>query len=231
MRTLVLMVIVLTSSFDPLVCVKAQQEEARVQRAADRFIKRFRQTLDFGTVFDEMFVQDAMRPLRKAEFFQSMNLAPQLIDSLEDPELERFYKAILNYFYLRAVYDLAVGKDDKPPPNVDEAAKVSKFRNVFSDKGSGDAIIATRQEFDDFIKELANIAALYKRHLTPKVFASTAYKSSVEPGDNQVQITDFLEGFGVAKGTKVYHLDKDIFQFYFMEEKGQFKVVYLSLGN
>lgn len=250
LQTLIMPVIVLTLSCDPSACGKSQQvgvganksngptisrtEDARVQEAADRFIKRFRQTLDFGTVFDEMFVQDAIRRLRTGQFFSSINLTPQLIESLDDQELERVYKAFMNSYYLRAVYDLGVGKNNTPPPDVEAVVKASKFANLLSNEGSGDAMIATRQEFEDFVREMTNIAGLYKAHLTPKVFASAAYKTRVRAlykSGGQVAITDGLEDFGVAKGTKVYQLDKDLFQFFFIEENGQFKVLNLGMGN
>jgi hypothetical protein len=237
MRLLVVPVIVLTLSFNPLTCVVAQQvagatkqEEARVQQAANRFIKRFRKTLDFSTVFDELFARDAVRYLRRTEFLTMINLTPQLIDTLDDADLKRAYKAFMNCFYLRAFYDFGVGKDDKTPPDVEAVVKVSKFSNLLSDEGSGDTLITTRQEFEDFVKELTRLAALYKRHLTPKVFASAAYKDRVD-SDSYFQVSDGSEHFGIAKGTKIYRLDKDLFKFFFIEEKGQMKVLFLGLGD
>lgn len=86
-------------------------------------------------------------------------------------------------------------------------------------EGGGDLItIATRQELNEFISDLSNIGALYKAHLSPNVFDSAAYKERIR-GHSQprrrLRIRDGYESFGVAKGTKVYELEKDIFTFFF----------------
>src|ERR1700741_1273579 len=94
LQTIIVSVFVLALSLDAPACVKSEpaasdpsrkgkasamsrQEEMRVQEAADRFITRFRETLDFGAVFDEAFAADPIRRLRKTGFFKSMNLSPQ----------------------------------------------------------------------------------------------------------------------------------------------------------
>src|SRR5215475_8185594 len=112
------------------------QEARRVEEAADRFIKRFRETLDFGAVFDEMFVVDAIQRLRKTGFFESMNISQQLIESLDNAMLKRTYKAFMNYYYLKAAYDLGVGDGSSAPPEIDTVIRTSKFYDLLSDEGS-----------------------------------------------------------------------------------------------
>src|SRR5437870_838266 len=62
----------------------SQEERKRVDEAADRFIRRFRETLDFGVVFDEMGASNAIQVLRDGNFFRSINISPQLVAKLDE---------------------------------------------------------------------------------------------------------------------------------------------------
>jgi hypothetical protein len=46
-----------------------------------------------------------------------------------------------------------------------------------------------------------------------------------------LQIRDGYESLGVKKGTKVYEVEQDIFNFFFIEESGKLKVLTLGMGN
>jgi len=213
------------------------QETRHVEKAADRFVERFREMLDFGAVFDDMFVTDAIQRLRKAGFFENSDIIiPRLIERLDDATLKRIYKAIMNYYYIKAVYDLGVGKDESAPPEVAAVIKASRFFNLLSDTGSGDApAITTREELEQFVVDLSNIAAMYKKRLPRNVFDSPTYNASLKAINldkrSPVRIRDGYEGFGVREGVKVYEVEQDIFIIFFVEEAGELKVLTLGMGN
>jgi hypothetical protein len=211
------------------------QEARRIEEAANRFIKRFRETLDFGKVFDEMFVSDAVQRLRKVGFFRGINIGEQVVQNLDDAALKQTYTAFMSYYYMKAVYDLGVGRDEDVPPEVAAALRASKFHNLISNEGSGDSpTITTRQELEEYIADLNNIASLYRGHVSPNVFDSPAYKmglKAINRSRDTLQTRDGDESLGVKKGTKVYAVDKDIFTLFFIEESGQIKVLALGMGN
>lgn len=214
----------------------SSQEALRVEQAADRFVKRFRQTLDLSVLFDEMFVGDAIQRLRQAGFFRSMNMGPQLVEKLDDPTLTRTYKAFMNYYYLKAVYDLGVRKGQDTPVEVTAVISTSKFFNLLSDGGSGDSpVMTSRQELDQFVADIENIAASYRKHLPQDFFKTRTYKENLKlinkPEETLPRIHDGYETLGVAKGTKVYEIEQDIFTFFFVDEKGELKVLALGMGN
>lgn len=211
------------------------QEARRVEEAADRFIRRFRETLDFGTVFDEMFVSDAIQRLRKTGFFRGVNVSQQLVEQLDDATLERVYKAVMNFYYLNGVYDLSVGKESAPP-EVTAALRSSKYLSTLADEEGGEPpTITTRQELEQYVADLNNVAALYKQRLPSDVFTSPAYKASLKAINKDkrspVRIRNGYEDFGIKEGTKVYAVEQDIFIFFFVEESGELKVLTLGMGN
>jgi hypothetical protein len=213
----------------------SSEQSLRVQHAADRFIERFRETLNFGVVFDEMFVDDAIQRLRKAKFFRGMHIDRRL-EKLDDLVLTRTYKAFMNYYYLKAVYDLGVRKGQDPPPEVTTVIRTSKFSDLLSDEGSGDSpVVTTQQDLDQFVADLDKIAASYKKHLPPDFFKTRTYKENLKlinkPEDTFPRIHDGHETLGVAKGTKVYEIEQDVFTFFFIDKNGELKVLALGLGN
>jgi hypothetical protein len=219
------------------------EDVLRVNEAAQRFITRFRETLDFGLVFDEMSASNAVGRMRKAKFFESMNLGAKLLDSVDDAALRGAYKAVMNVYYLQAAYNLSIRslagnehKGDPPlPPEITSAMRSSRYLSVLLEEGAKDAPFATtREELEQFVGDFTRVAALYKKHLPPDFFNSETYKANVEAINKEgesVQIRDGYDTMGVRKGTKVYEVDKDIFTFLFVEENGQIKVLTLGLGN
>jgi hypothetical protein len=252
LQSVALAVVALASTINALSCTKAQQaqsqqrkekssamssqEARRIEEAADRFIKRFRETLEFGIVFDEMFVSDAVQRLRNVGFFQGINISEQLVQNLDETALKRTYKAFMSYYYLKAAYDLGVGKDEGEPPEVVAALRASKFHNLLSDEGSGDSpTITTRQELEEYVADLNNIAALYRQQLPQNVFDSPTYKARLtaikKDKRSQVRIRNGYEDYGIKEGVKVYEVEQDIFIFFFVEKNGELKVITLGMGN
>lgn len=218
-----------------------QEERNRVEEAANRFVRRFHETLDFGTVFDEMAASNAIQILRKGGFFSTIGISPQLVAQLDDSTLRRLYKAYMNEYYKRFAYDLSVeplsgppqGGSLPPPPEVTAAIEASKYRPLLSAGWSGDLpTLTTPKEVEEYIAGLNKIAGLYRAHLSKGVFDSQEYKAAVRRV-NKFRAVDFdirqgLPELGIGENTKIYVLEKDIFVFLFVEENGALKVLTFS---
>lgn len=263
LQTIALTVLAVLSSLNAPSCATAQQaspnrprqvkekvadistqEMRRVEEAADRFVKRFHDTLDFGVVFDEMFVADAVQRLRDANFFHSMEISKQLVEKVDNATLERSYKAVMGFYYLKGGYDLSIrplagneqNGDPPLPPEITDALKASKHLRVFLDDRIEDApILTTRPELEEYIADLNKIASLYKQYLPKNAFSSLTYKASLKAitkdKRSPVRIRNGYEDFGIKKGTKVYTIEQEIFIFFFVEENGKLKVLTLGMGN
>src|SRR5687768_14091955 len=80
---------------------KTNVEEAkRVSEAAAQIANRCYDTVDFGTVFDEFFVNEAQRRRRTAETFLSADIAPELLARVDDRLLNRAFVSVMNVVYL-----------------------------------------------------------------------------------------------------------------------------------
>lgn len=209
-------------------------EIRRVQDAADRFIKRFHETLDFKTVYKETFLIDSIHRHRIANFFSELNIANELVIRLDDKTLERVYVANMNEIYLKAIYD--AGVSEETPLDVLAVIEGSKFNNLLSDQGSGDLpIIDSREDLEQFIDDLGKVARLYKKHIPKNVFRLARYKENLKAINkdkrSNVGVFDGYEELGIKAGTKVYTIEQEMFIFFFIEEDGKLKILTLGMGN
>jgi hypothetical protein len=219
-----------------------QEERNRVEETAESFVRRFRETLDFGLVFDEMAASNAIQILRKGGFFTTIGISPQLVAQLNDATLRRLYKAYMNEYYQRFAYDLSIeplsgpsqGGSLPPPPEVTAAIEASKYRPLLSAGWSGDIpTLTTPKEVEEYIAGLDTIAGLYRARLTKGVFDSQEYKTAVgrvnKFRDVDFSIKQGLPDLGVRENTKIYVLEKDMFIFFFVAENGVLKVLTFSI--
>jgi hypothetical protein len=260
LQTIVLLLFVPAFALNAPVCAKTQPavtaparqgktsaasraDELRVTKAADHFVSRFRETLDFGLVFDEFSVSDAFPRLRKARLFENIYLSAKMVDSADYATLKRAYQAFMNLYYLKAAYDLSgrpIGGNeqngDPPlPPDIVAASQASRYLKVLVDEELQDAPYATtREELDQFVAEFERIAALFKKHVPPNFFNSETYKANlqvVNENSEGVHVRDGFERLGIGEGTRVYEITQDLFTFFFIEENGQLKVLTFGLGD
>lgn len=222
----------------------SQQERERVEAAADYFVKRFSETLNFGIVFAETSVPDAIQRLKLAGFFKGININQKLVEQLDDSSLKRSYFAYMSFYYLKAVYDLSIRcpktndsqTDSCTPLDVIKIISASRYQNLLSNEGSGEGPeVTTSKELEDYIADLNKIASLYRKHLPDKAFDSSIYKANVKRlndyKSSPYRVECGLPEFGVDENVKVYVVEKDIFIFFFIEQNGEMKVLTLGMGN
>ena len=78
-------------------------------KSADAFVERFRRTLDFGIVWKEFRLSDISCTIKANGFFSENDYERF---KFEDELLERFYVAVMNYYYLKGVHDLSIDRLD-----------------------------------------------------------------------------------------------------------------------
>jgi hypothetical protein len=219
--------------------IKGQQmssmELDRANKAADQFIEDFRRTLDFGSAYEKFFVKNSIQILKKHGFFKIISQDKKFVKKLDNATLKRVYVTEMNYYYLVLVHDLArykgEGRDSSNDDELLYKPHVIAFQEAESRyrRSSDDLNIKTKGELEKYLKELNNVIALYRKNLTQDDFDSVQYIQAVKYFNDfhkmSPNVSMLLSGFGFKKNTRVYSLQKDVFIFHFIEEKGQFKVL------
>lgn len=215
-------------------------------KAADRFIKRFRETLDVGIVFDEMAVSDAIPRLRKAHPRQFGWVQSSLLDSIDDLTARRLYVATTNSYYMGLVYSAKFKgseliDDHAPmPPKLRELVLKSHWLRGALDESDVDIPgPASMADLLQYICEWERAAAIYKELIPPDVFDSSIYKENIEILKSrregpEIEVFDSSEGFeslGLKEHAKVYFVRRDLFTLMLIEENSEFRILGFDLSS
>ena len=212
---------------------KDSTEHAKQRRAgqvADRFVDRFRATLDFGMAWKAFRLSDPSCTHRANGILSESDYERLKLSSRT---VEKLYIATMNYYYLMSVHELSLARidsqsdsDDSLTPNeVKVIAKRSKFFQ------NDDRKPQNAREVGELISTLDQLSAAYRKHLPAGVMKSPAWREFLIAGSGMDQ-GGALNGdatFCVPEKTKVYIVDRGLFYFYVVEEGRKMKVAGLGI--
>lgn len=206
----------------------------RARRTADRFVERFRQTLDFGKVWKEFQVSDPScnyqaNGLWDAEDQDRARLSSALI--------EEHYIAFANCLYLVFAYWLNTIRAQE-----DYAAEKHLPKAIQAAQKKLEQIEARRPQDSNeakvIISELRELANVWRKHMPANRMRSRVWRANIRMIVNRDDgIAHLSVGEGgewdlcIPRGTKYYIVDSGLFYFYFVEEKGLMKVARFAIGN
>lgn len=202
-------------------------------KVADLFVERFRQTLDFGTVWSEFHMSDPSCTYKANVSFSEMDYKELRFDNAMIAEL---YIAFMNYYYLGMAYGLSLARIDSDvseesltPRDIKIATKRSRYL-----QNNDDIKPQNAAELAELIADFNRIARLYRKHMPRNAMKTAAwranYKYLTSRGD--IDHTGVMNGhptFCVPESSKVYIVDRGIFYFYIVKEKGKMKVAGLGI--
>lgn len=206
-------------------------KQRQAEKIADRFLDRFQQTLDFGSVWKEFRLSDPSCTQR-ANGVLSENDYAKL--RLNGDIIEKLYIATMNLYFLQNVYELSriridSKSDDAPaPPEIEVIEKGSKFFQ------NDDRTPQSHEEVRELIGTLDQLARLYRKYIPKEAMKSATWRANEKHlrsmnGMDDPRVLDGDETLCIAKGNKVYIVDRGIFYFYVVDERGKMKVAGLGI--
>jgi hypothetical protein len=237
MKKLVLLLFIfVAASPRALFAQKDSTEHAKQRRAeqvADRFVNRFRATLDFGTAWKAFRLSDPSCTHRANGILDQSDYERLKLNSRT---IEKLYIATMNYYYLMAVHDLSLVRigsqsdsDDSLTPNeVKVLVKRSKFFQ------NDDRKLQSAREVGELISTLDQLSALYRKDMPAGAMKSPSWRANQKyliagSGMDHGGAQNGNETFCVPEKTKVYIVDRGLFYFYVVEEGRQMKVAGLGI--
>lgn len=202
----------------------------KLEQTAQSFVTTYRKRRDFKDCFQAFFVRDAVERMKLALFFKSLDMNPALIQDATTDELARAYVAIMNYHFASLAYEFNYPNAPVPKKLTSRKENYRYLSNVIDNSQAPTAVV-TKEDLARFTSEFEHGAEVYRRLLPRDAFNSSAYKKRIaETGDDgRLDKLDGLPDFGVPEGTPVFALSKDMFNFYFVNDHGHFRVVTLGL--
>lgn len=209
----------------PTVDPKTRQQ---LERTAESFVAAYRKRRDFRDCFEAFFVRDAVDRMKLSGFFKSMDLDAALIQNATTDELAHAYVAIMNYHFASLAYEF--NHPEAPVPQELTSHK-KDYRYLLSVIGNSElaTAVVTKQDLVRFTREFEYAAEVYRRLLPRDAFNSPSYKKRIaEIGAGSLDKLNGLPHFGVPEGTPVFALTRDMFNFYFVNVQGHYRVVTLG---
>lgn len=218
------------------------QKLSSAELVADKFVRRFLETLDFSVPYKEFFTKD--RNLRNKNARLLRGGLSVKVETVPDRSLDRIYTELMNYYFLSNIWDLNAkesegrGKDSMPSEITTAIKSSSYFRMTMSDAGSccdnGEDGLRTRAEVLQFIKAATRINSLFRKHMPPSPTSSEIYQKNTKKltvNLNKSSVSMGEPNIGVSGHRPVYKVERGLFFFYIFEESGVFKVFGLGIGN
>ena len=222
---------------NPRLTGEEKKQLRRAEEAAERFLQRWHEILDLHVLFDEVYVSNAEQRRHNARLFYAVykfiarsGYDPAVAKEVDDPIMLAGFMAFWNMTYLQQEYILAFRKRGDgifiPPPEVKQAVK-ELLKTEFDEKQ------ITLAPVQEFIANANAVSAAWRKYFSRSVFDSPLYQSNLKHHleDEDADPPRIMHGFadyGVGKNVEVYVIHRGIFEIFFVEENGQFKV--LTLG-
>ena len=208
-------------------------KQRRAEQVADRFVNRFRATLDFGMAWKSFRLSDPSCTHRANGILNESDYERLKLNSRT---IEKLYVAMMNYYYLMAVHDLSLARigsqsdsDDSLTPNeVNVIVKKSKFFQNDERK------LQNAREVGELISTFDRLSALYRKDMPAGAMKTQAWRANqkyliARSGMDHVDSLNGYETFCVPEKKKVYIVDRGLFYFYVVEEGGKMKVAGLGI--
>ena len=231
--TLIVLVVILSCS---LSFAQQPSKEALAEQAADRIIKRFYETLDFGVIYRELYVKD--EKLRKAEvsivasnlLFQGDFSNPSKREpyQVDFEAMERTYIAQANFYWVIAAATWTNGDTEKLSTTMKSAWK--KYYEPLMNKKNFP--MRTNKEVDEVLLPGFNgMSDSFRSLIVKENFGSAEYKrkESAFKEDQEPDSLEMLKGLFADAGVKQtdfwYVARRGRFYIYLVEEAGEFRML------
>jgi len=202
----------------------------QLEQTAQSFVEAYRKRRDFRDCFEAFFVRDAVDRMKLSGFFKSMDMDPALIQNATTDELAHAYVAIMNYHFASLAYEFNYPKAPVPRELTSHKEDYRYLLTVIGESKLTTAVV-TKEDLARFTREFEYAAEVYRRLLPRNAFNSAPYKRRIAEigAAGRLDKLNGLPDFGVPEGTAVFALSKDMFDFYFINDHGHYRLVTLGL--
>jgi hypothetical protein len=211
---------------------KAQRvsaEQRLVEEAADRVMRRFYETLDFGTVYRELFVSN---PLKEKEVRITVGYVLQAgmplgkfndaARTLDFAPLERAYLASKQFNFLVSAENFTYDGDEEKFRKELEAKMKPYYMTMM--EGVKSPIKTSDELYDRFTANFEELNSLLRQYVVPRNYNSDFYRSRVAKfEETKPPVSRIKDIFGLRE--KLYVAQRERLHLYFVRENGAFKML------
>jgi hypothetical protein len=189
-------------------------------------------------LFDEMYVTDPKQRFHNAALFYGVyqfltgSGGPAVDKDVDARVLRAGFMAFWNMAYLSDEYNLAHKTSEreelKEPPEIESLKRQSEKIELDPKRMRAAAVM-------QFAAKANAIAAVYRKALPPAAFQTAAYQKNLaqrraveDKYEKPYRVVKGFEQFGISDNVEIYNIKRGLFDLFFVEERGQLRV--LTLG-
>ena len=214
----------------------------KVSKFAQAFSSDLERAKDFKPIIEKFFASEYLNTyLRENNLNWLPSLSPQAAASASRAELERFYVALMNAYYLTSVYLIsqvssepvdAAAYEKLLPADVMQTIRdhphTRSYQTKISSNGHFSDQIDSAQRLQTYTDLLERVAVMMRKHVTIKQSTqSEQYRATLlewQMYQPKVRICNDL-CLGLARGTRIFEVDVPVFRLQVAEVKGQLKII------
>jgi hypothetical protein len=190
----------------------------QAEAAADRIVHRFHETLDFNNIFADEFVAEPKLRAQAVAFGD-----PDRRKRFDAATNEHFYAVLMTYLHLWEEYMLIQNANEAPPEM--RKLKLSMWNSTAP---------KTQAELNRAIVEVESVSAIFRKYLPQSAFRDPIYRENIRSERERAfhrvpRIEKGSREFGIPKTIPVYVVRPEVFDYYFVQEKGVMKLFYVNI--
>lgn len=198
----------------------------RAEAAADRIVQTFHRTLDFAPIFAAQFVTEPTLRSRAIALDD-----PDKLANFDAPTHERVYVTALTFMHLWAEY-MMIQKVNDVPPEFEKMDPKPEWLISSISKTPGNL-----QELNQGLLDVEKVSVLYRKYFSPASFRSPTYLAGLQSEREQARkfrhnvprVEKGNSKFGIPESVPVYVVRPEMFDYYFIQEKGEMKLFYVNV--
>ena len=209
--------------------------------AALAFIERFKTTLTLDGLFEEMFAAGAINYIKSSGFFAAMGLTEDLVFSLPDAELIRVYKKLMDFYYLRSLFEmrtelLGIRTEDEPPEINDILSSAPQLRVLVNEEAMDISKFYKPAELEELVVTFERAASVYRERLISGEGRSPLFTANVRSINEQRRHPYHVDTVasdvaGDAVPENIYTVEHGIFVVQMVQEIAELKIINLGIGS
>jgi hypothetical protein len=216
---------VLTTAQTVSATVSAKLKQKAAEEYADRIMRRFYETLDFGVIYREMFVSEPLKSREVRSIFRGIAMHQRLerapAPTFDLAAMERAYIAKRNFDFLTSARHFTYDGDE-------EAFKKEAERMIlqyYMPMQSPNFPTLTSEELDShFTANLNHLSEFWRKFVVKGNFGSDSYRQRISLfQESRTPERDFVKQIGLGK--KIYVVRRERLYLYFVEEHGKLKML------
>jgi hypothetical protein len=219
---------ILTTAQSSRAVTSVQLKQKAAEEEADRVMRRFYDTLDFGVIYREMYVSDPLKSRAVLSMFtgifmdQKLEKAPA--PTFDFAAMERAYIANQNFDFLTSARHFTYDGDEEAFEKEAEQQLIRYYMPTVSRS----LPILTSEELDSRLTaNLNHLSEFWRKFVVKHNFETDLYRKRISLFEESRSPEErFVKQIGL--GRAIYVVRRERHYLYFVEENNKFKMLYVT---